>query len=222
MTKLYHYPLSPSSRYIRLQMLEYNLDVELKTQVPWIRDEKFLELNPSGEVPVFEDEKIGVVSGSRVISEWLEEIMENSLFMPKTPPERVEVRRIVDWFEDKFSREVSRPLIRERVIKRLKNGETASSDIIRKALNNSQVHFKYINWLASQNRWLAGNDITLADLSAAGFLSVLDYFGDIDWDKYNDMKSWYMKIKSRPSFNPLLKDVLIGMPPAPHYDKIDF
>ena len=155
MTKLYHYPLSPSSRFIRLQISEYNLEVELKTQIPWIRDKNFLALNPSGDVPVLEDEKVGVISGSRVISEWLEEVIDNPLFMPKNPEERIEVRRIVDWFEDKFSREVSRPIIRERIIKRFKNKKTASSEILRQALSNCNIHLDYLNWLASQNNWMA-------------------------------------------------------------------
>ena len=222
MTKLYHYPLSPSSRFIRLQISEYNLEVELKTQIPWIRDKNFLALNPSGDVPVLEDEKVGIISGSRVISEWLEEVIDNPLFMPKNPEERIEVRRIVDWFEDKFSREVSRPIIRERIIKRFKNKKTASSEILRQALSNCNIHLDYLNWLASQNNWMAGNNITLSDLVGGGYLSVLDYFGDINWNKYNDVKLWYMKLKSRPSFSSILNDVILGVPPSSHYKTIDF
>ena len=73
MAVLHHYPLSPSSRFIRLQCGEYGLDISLRTQIPWLRDEEFLTLNPAGDVPVLEDENLGVVCGARVISEWLEE-----------------------------------------------------------------------------------------------------------------------------------------------------
>jgi glutathione S-transferase len=62
----------------------------------------------------------------------------------------------------------------------------------------------------------------LADLAAAAHISVLDYFGDVDWRRYPEAKLWYMKLKSRPSFRPLLSDVLVGMPPASLYSNLDF
>lgn len=222
MAILHHYPLSPSSRFIRLQCGEYKLDVTLRTQIPWLRDEAFLALNPAGDVPVFEDENLGIVCGARVISEWLEEIVETSHLMPDAAGERAEVRRLIDWFETKFTLEVSRPLIQERIIKRFDTGQPASSTIMRAALANAQIHLGYIDWLATQQFWLAGTKMSLADLVAAAHLSVLDYFGDIDWSRCEETKIWYMKMKSRPSFQPLLSDVLVGMPPAAHYSEPDF
>jgi glutathione S-transferase len=64
--------------------------------------------------------------------------------------------------------------------------------------------------------------MSLCDLAAAAHLSVLDYFGDVNWTKHTDAKMWYMKLKSRPSFRPLLADVLVGMPPASTYSALDF
>lgn len=222
MAILHHYPLSPSSRFIRLQFGEYDLDVSMRTQVPWMRDNAFLALNPAGELPVLEDDDFGVVSGARVISEWVEEVIEQARLMPQTPGGRAEVRRLVDWFEIKFTHEVSGPLLRERVIKRFDKGQPASSEIMRAALSNAQTHLGYIDWLASQNPWLAGANMSLCDLAAAAHLSVLDYFGDVNWTKHTDAKMWYMKLKSRPSFRPLLTDVLVGMPPASTYSALDF
>lgn len=222
MAILYHYPLLPSSRFIRLQCSEYKLNVSLQAHNPWQRDEEFLARNPSGELPVLEDEEYGIISGARVICEWLEEIVEHSHLMPQTAGERAEVRRLIDWFETKFTLEVSRPLINERIVKRIKSNMSASSTIMRAALANAQIHLSYMDWLAGQYPWLAGRQMTLADLVAAAHLSVLDYFGDIDWDRHPEVKLWYMKLKSRPSFRPILADILIGTPPAPHYSNLDF
>ena len=222
MAVLYHYPLAPASRFIRLQCGEYKLDLDLHTQIPWVRDEKLLARNPSGELPVFEDEAQGIVCGSRVISEWLEEIVEDNFLMPTDPAGRAEVRRLIDWFEGKFTLEVSRPLLRERVAKRFQSGAPSSSQILRAALANAQIHLGYMDFLAAQYSWLAGPQISLADLAAAAHISVLDYFGDVDWRRYPEVKMWYMKLKSRPSFRPLLSDIIVGMPPASHYANLDF
>jgi len=36
------------------------------------------------------------------------------------------------------------------------------------------------------------------------------------------VRTWYMKLKSRPCFRPLLTDRWPGLMPAPHYDDLDF
>ena len=90
------------------------------------------------------------------------------------------------------------------------------------AMKNAHAHLDYIDWLAEQGNWLAGKAMSLADLSAAAHLSVTDYFGDIDWDRHPEARTWYAKIKSRPSFRDLLADVVAGLTPAAHYADLDF
>ena len=62
----------------------------------------------------------------------------------------------------------------------------------------------------------------VADFAAAAHLSVIDYFGDVPWRDFPAVKTWYMKLKSRPCFRPLLADRWPGLAPAPHYDDLDF
>ena len=61
-----------------------------------------------------------------------------------------------------------------------------------------------------------------ADFAAAAQLSCLDYVSDVPWDKYEAVKDWYVKIKSRPAFRSLLADQVPGFRPAPHYADLDF
>ena len=61
-----------------------------------------------------------------------------------------------------------------------------------------------------------------ADLAAAAHVSVLDYFGEVVWRFFPALKTWYMRLKSRPSFRPLLADRLPGMAPVEHYADLDF
>ena len=74
----------------------------------------------------------------------------------------------------------------------------------------------------SSRDWLAGRRLSLADYAAAAHLSVIDYFGDVPWRDFPAVKTWYMKLKSRPCFRPLLADRWPGLAPAPHYDDLDF
>ena len=64
--------------------------------------------------------------------------------------------------------------------------------------------------------------MALADLHAAASLSVVDFMGDIHWEDYPEAKSWYSRVKSRPSFRSLLADTGPGLTPPKPYTNLDF
>ena len=70
--------------------------------------------------------------------------------------------------------------------------------------------------------WLAGDDFSLADIAAAAHISCVDYLGDVPWSDYPGAHDWYARVKSRPSFRPLLADHIPGLPPPKHYADLDF
>ncbi len=76
--------------------------------------------------------------------------------------------------------------------------------------------------MSEQRRWLAGDEISFADLAAAGQISTLDYLGELPWDAYPHVKTWYQRAKSRPSFRALLADRVPGTVPPAAYADLDF
>jgi len=219
---LHHYYLSPSSRLIRLFLSEKKLTFLPKLELYWKREKELLRLNPSGEVPIIIDNDNIILSGSRVIVEYYEEVEQEVLLIPGLPKEKAEVRRLFDWFEFKFNKEVSNPLIDNKIIKSFLRNSQPSSDIIRNSLTNLKIHLSYLEWITEKRKWLAGNNISVADLSAAAHLSVIDYMGYIDWTDFEETKTWYAKVKSRPSFRQLLTDYVEGFKPPEHYSNLDF
>ena len=222
MRVLHHHELSASARLLRLVMSERDLIFLPKIEKPWQRNEEFLRLNPAGDVPVLTTEDGVALCGAITIAEYLEETETAKPMIWGTPVQRAEIRRLTDWFEGKFMREVGSPLLSERFTKRFVEDGQPSSVVIRTALANLHIHLDYIDWLAEQDNWLAGKQISLADLAAAAHLSVLDYFGDINWDRHEEARTWYAKIKSRPAFRDLLADQIPGFAAAPHYSNLDF
>ena len=83
-------------------------------------------------------------------------------------------------------------------------------------------HMTFLDALSGQRAYLAGRSLTIADLSVAAHLSAYDYFGDVPWDLTPDLKDWYSRIKSRPSFRTLLADRIDGTRPPKHYADLDF
>ena len=225
MRQLYHLPISPACRKVRLVMAEKGLDFELVEERDWERRDEFLMLNPAGEVPVLVEEG-EPLSGATPIAEYLEETAPDVKLLPEEPLARAEVRRLVDWFDRKFAAEVSDGLIFEKVTRRFLSaadgGGAPDMIVVRAALHNLRYHLDYICYLMEERNWLAGEALTLADLTAAAHLSCLDYVGDVPWAQYQGAKDWYVRIKSRPGFRGILADHVAGMPPPKLYANLDF
>jgi len=227
---LHHYPLSAGSRYVRLILAEYEETASLVEEQPWERREELLALNPAGTLPILIDENDGPIVGATVIAEYLQEtrgsrIGENAL-MPSLAPERAEVRRLVAWFLGKLDEEVTGYFVNEKLIKRVappgSGGGPPDAAAIRVARANIKPHMRYIGYLAGQRNCLAGRELSFADLAAAAELSCIDYLGEVPWEEDAMAKSWYARMKSRPSFRAVLADLVRGNPPSTHYADLDF
>ena len=221
MNRLYHHPLSPFSRKVRLSLGEKRMEVELVEERYWEGDPDFLRRNPAGQVPVL---RMGsrLLADSVAICEFLEDTVPTPPLLPATPEGRYEARRLVGWFDGKFHAEVTRKLMGERVFKKLQGGGVPDSTAVKAGSRDIKAHLAYMTQLLETRRWLAGNDMTLADFAAAAQLSCLDYVSDVPWHRYEAVKDWYAKIKSRPSFRSLLADHVPGFRPAAHYADLDF
>jgi glutathione S-transferase len=221
MLRLLHFPLGPFSRKVRIVLREKELDAELEALEPWRQAEALAELNPAAEVPVLIDGQ-RVICDSWAICEYLEETRPERRLLALDPVERAEVRRLVAWFDVKFMREVTDLIWREKVLKFAVNRDTPNSAAVRVGVANLHAHLNYIAYLFEQRNWLAGDHISLADAAAGAQLSVLDYLGDVPWDAHPGAKLYYARLKSRPSFRPLLADRAPYLKPAAHYDDLDF
>ncbi len=202
-------------------MTEKGQEVALQVEKPWERREDLLFLNPAGEVPVLVDDDQSVIVGDAIL-EYLEETVPTPALIPGPPADRAEVRRLVDWFAHRFDQEVTVNLVGEKLIKRLSGQGYPAAVNIRAGLANIHYHLDYIGYLAERRRWLAGEHFSLADVVAATQLSAVDYIDSVPWADHPEAKDWYARIKSRPSFRPLLADQLPGIAPPPHYADLDF
>lgn len=230
MPTLYHHPMSAASRFIRLVLSEYGFQAELVEEQTWEMRREFLSLNPAGTLPVYVDDSMRVLAGAFVISEFIDEthgvLKRDRRLFAEDPFQRAEIRRLTEWFLLKMEQDVTRPLARERVHKLQMpptlGGGAPDSKVLRTARGNIRQHLKYLSWLAGSRPWLAGDRLSYADLAAGASVSVLDYLGEIDWTEAPVAKDWYQRLKSRPSFRPLLTERIRGLTPVSHYADLDF
>ena len=222
MPSLLHLPLDPFSRKIRIVLGEKKITASLAVEPIWERRHEFLSINPAGTVPVFIEDDGTTISTSQAIAEYLEETSTEPALIFGTALQRAEIRRLCNWFDVKFNTEVTEYLLGEKIMKRFLGLGEPSSETIRAGYANIDTHLGYIEYLAEQRAWLAGEHFSLADITAASHISCIDYLGDIAWEAYQQAKQWYARIKSRPSFRPLLQDLIPGTQPPAHYKNLDF
>lgn len=233
MQRLRHFRLCPFSRSIRLAFAELQVPHDLIDEGPQAAVPGARGLELPGDLPILELEEGGLVAGAYAISERLDELAQRGTFDPRSlrlipgPMEdRAEVRRLVDWFHRRLDREVTQPILAEKVWPRLVPGHvprgSPRSSTLRTIHGALRQHLSYLGYLADSRRWLAGDVMSFADLAAAAQLSCLDYLGEVPWDDAPEAKAWYARIKSRPSFRPLLADRIPAIPPPAHYEDLDF
>lgn len=230
MPVFHHFALCPHSRFIRLVMGELWMEAEMVETSPFCRTRDFLAMNPAGLLPVLVEHDGQVAAGPDILAEYLDEtrglVLGDRRLLPENPGERVEVRRLLHWFNVKFFHEVSEFVLTEKAYKRLFPeafpGDAPNTNAIRAASANIRYHMNYVAHLMARRNWLAGDRLTYADLAAAAHFSAVDYFGDVPWETSEAAKSWYARVKSRPAFRALLADRLKNILPAPHYTDLDF
>jgi len=203
-------------------LAEKRLPFELRVEKVWQRRPEYLELNPAATVPTLVEDTGLVVPDSNVICEYLDEAYPDASLIGRSIGERVEVRRLVYWFDTKFANEVSKNLLWEKNMKQALGLGPPEASALRAGYANMKHHLAYIGWLAENRKWLAGANLSLADFAAAAFLSSLDFIGDVDWSISAPAKEWYARMKSRPSFRAILSDRVSGIAPPPHYADLDF
>jgi glutathione S-transferase len=222
MRVLYHLPLSPYARKVRLILAEKRLPFELRVEKVWERRPEYLELNPAGTVPTLIEDNGLVIPDSSVICEYLDEAYPDGSLLGRTLAERIEVRRLVAWFDGRFAVEVTQNLYGEKFLRRLTRRGNPDPAAIRTGYTALRYHLDYIGWLAETRKWLAGSVLSMADFAAAAHLSSLDFIGELDWSISPPAKDWYARMKSRPSFRGILGDRVPGCTAPAHYADLDF
>ncbi|WP_375326785.1 glutathione S-transferase family protein [Candidatus Tisiphia endosymbiont of Nemotelus uliginosus] len=222
MRKLYHYPICALSRQVRVFLKELDAPFTIIKEDYWQKNKRFLLLNPAGTLPVLQEASTLIIAGIYPITEYLNEKYPNFNLMDEDAEVRGEIRRLLSWFNDKFYLEVTKIIVDEKIVRPSCQLEGPRTAFLRACKNNLSHHLSYISTLLESRSFIASNTLSCADIAAACHISVLDYFGELNWDKWLTVKHWYAIVKSRPSFRSLLQDHIPGFIPPAWYVDLDF
>ena len=221
MRTLHHWPLDPASRQARIALAEAGMEVELSPVNPWSPEPEFLARVPEGVPPALV-EGSATIAGARAICEYANDTARRHDLLGDTAIERAEARRLCDWFDIRFATDVGEPILGEKIERAMLGAGSPDAATLREGRDALRAHLDYVEGLLERRDWLAGRRFSLADVAGAAHLSAVDFLGEIRWRERKVLKSWYQRIKSRPSVQPLLADRLPGMFPPAYYADPDF
>jgi glutathione S-transferase len=214
MRRLVHLLMSPSCRLVRLALSEKRVACQ-----------HVVAEDALAHLPVLVDLDGRAVTGLWAIIDYLEGTHPDPSLLPEDAAERAESLRLLDWATAQFQEEVTRRIVFQKaaqahtgsIVKLPPDMQTVR--LGRQALRTALTS---LGELADRHGFLASREVSLADLAIAAHLSALDYFGEVPWTEYTPIMEWYSRMKSRPTFRPLLADRVPGQPPVPHYAELDF
>ena len=110
----------------------------LKEEEPWKLSDDVYKLNPAGELPIFRG---GAPGGGGEIpnTQYFEETRSEAPVISGGPNQRAEIRRITEWFDNKFYKEVYRNIVYEKVHKRFAQGSAPDSKNSESRLKQPQL-----------------------------------------------------------------------------------
>jgi glutathione S-transferase len=199
------------------------LSIEFDTKIVkvWEQKESFLKLNFANETPVLvNNSNKYVIYDSYLITEYLEKFNETSNFLFYGSNE-FEIKKIIMWFDKKFYNEVSK-IILDYKLYSIYTNKRITNVLFLDTLGKLRFHLGYIEMLLKDSTFILSDIFTMADVTVAAHLSVIDYLGEIDWNKHKRIKEWYCLMKAKKSFNTFFTDKIGNMSPPPHYYKVDF
>ncbi len=225
MAKFLHHRLDPASRLIRLMCAEYGASLDMEQVSPWKREAGFTAISPAATLPVIIEENAPPVVGPLAAIHFVEQKYAPASIAGLIPDDMVlqaEMWRLLEWVLFKLNDEVTRYVLEEKLGRSERGDGAPQAAALRAAKANLTEHILYFDWVLGSRTWTAGEEMSLADFALAAHLSSLDYLGDMDWSRVGETRDFYARMKSRPSFRPLLSDRLVSIPPSASYADLDF
>lgn len=202
--KLYMHPVSQTSRPIRLLIAEKGLNVEeevVDLMTGAHHQEPFISVNPSRQVPVFEDGDLRMTECSAILK-----YLADKYDMPEYPKDlkkRARVNEIMDWFNTGFYRDWAYNMVYPQIFPHHKRpSEDGQKVAVEWGRDRAGFWLQVLNdhYLGNGNAFLTGDDITIADYLGAGFVACGELIR-YDLSRFPNVQAWLERMKALPHWD---------------------
>jgi glutathione S-transferase len=190
--KLYDLDLSGNCYKVRLflSLIQTPLDlVPVDLMKGEHKEEKILQLNPWGQVPILEDGKV-ILRDAQAILVYLANKYGGEAWWPGEAHLQAEV---MQWLSV-ASNEIQHGPNKARLVKKF--GLEHNYD---QCVEQTSQILTLIDTHLVTNNWLAANRPTIADCAIYPYISVA-HEGDVTIDKYPNIQAWMARLKQLPGY----------------------
>ena len=204
MIKLYGMGLSFNVSKVRYCLNYLNLKYDWVQTNPISEENKtpeYLSICPTGKIPAIDIDGLKLFE-SNSINRYLATINNSPIY-----PQDAKKRAIVDAWMDYVAIHVAHALGRvlfNRMFAPM-TGQKVDQESIRVGLDFLDKYFPILEKQLSQNPYLAGKELSLADINLMAILDPCE-LAQINIDRYPSLKKWRAGLKSQPFYQKCYKD----------------
>ena len=205
MIKLYGLGLSFNVSKVRYCLNHLNLKYEWVQTNPITgenRSPEYLSLSPTGKVPAIEIDGFRLFE-SNAINRYLA-VTHNSPLYPQDAQKRAVIDAWMDYASIHVGHAVGRVLF-NRVFAPM-TGQKADEESVKVGIEFLDKYFPVLEKQLSQNPYLAGRDMSLADINLLAILDPCELAQIKTIDKYPSLKKWRAGLKAQPFYQKCYKD----------------
>jgi glutathione S-transferase len=195
--KLYGASGSSSSRRVSLTVAQLGLDIEHET-IDLMKDRpRLAKLNPNSKIPVLVDGDF-ILWESHAIMQYLCERAPGQTLLPSEPRARAEVQRWLFWTSAHLA-PAAGGIAFERMWKKLVTGQGPDETAI---ANHSRLVHQFAKVLDDQlagRTWIAGDRLSLADLSVAATLMYAER-AELPIEGYPNVQALRARVRELPAW----------------------
>jgi glutathione S-transferase len=192
--KLYHNPLSPNVRRVRLTAAVLGIELEEHT-VDFAKGEHksadYLAMNANGAVPTLVDGDFHL-SESRAIMQYLASKKPESGLLPKDEQQRADVTRWQFWDASHFSATIG-TIAFEKLIKPMMGLGTPDAAKIAEALTGFRRWAAVLDKRLAGRQYVVGNALTVADLTLASSL-MYSKQAELPLAEFPNIEAWFGRV----------------------------
>ena len=200
--KLYYHPVSTTCRPIMMLAADDKIDLEYQVVDLFTGEhmkEPYAQINPNRLIPVLDDGDFRLTESSAILKYVAEKA--GSASYPKDLQKRARINERMDWFNTGCYRDLGYGLIYPQLFPNLKRPNDEQQQAVIEWGRD-----KACGWLDTldkaiigSNKFLCGNDLTIADYFGAAILTVGEVI-HIDYSKYPNVTRFIANMKALPNW----------------------
>ena len=200
--KVHGHPLSSCTRKVLFTLAEKSTPAELVVVDLFAHAQKsdaHLARHPFGVVPVLEQDDGFVMYESRAIIRHLDATLDGPSLTPHAPRDRA---RMDQWLsvDQSYVGPHTRALAIERLL-RPREGLPIRDEVCRASEEALATAFTAYDAALTNREWLAGDAMSLADVSLAPYVASLPMIGAAHViERAANVRAWWSRVSARPSW----------------------